>query len=115
MSPKTAEKMVYRLDEVCRLSGQDTETIESWESELDFIHPGQNSSGNKIYRKKDVDIILRLRELLEDQGHTLAGAKRRIEEEFGLRTATPANQDHIKRAILHIRKSLEDLKKQLKN
>jgi DNA-binding transcriptional MerR regulator len=115
MSPKIAEKLVYRLDEVCRLSGQDKETIETWESELGFIQPGQNSAGKKIYRKKDVDIILRLRELLEEQGHTLAGARRRIEEEFGLRSSGPVNQDQVKKALIRIKQSLKELKEQLKD
>ena len=115
MSSKTAEKLVYRLDEVCRLSGRDKETIEAWESELGFIQSGLNSAGKKIYRKKDLDIILRLKELLEEQGHTLAGARRRIEEEFGFSSAPSVNQNNVKKAIFRIRESLEELRKQLKD
>jgi DNA-binding transcriptional MerR regulator len=115
MSSKTTEKLVYRLDEVCRLSSQDGETIEAWENELGFIQPGRNSAGNKIYRKRDLDIILRLKELLEEQGHTLAGAKRRIAEEFGLQSPGPIPQDQVKQALLRIRQSLKELHEQLKD
>lgn len=114
MSSTKAEKLIYRQDEVCRLADMDAQTIEAWENELDLIQPGQTSAGKKIYRKKDVDIIQRLKQLLNEQGYTLAGAKRRIEEEFGIKKDSPMNQDNLKKTLFRIRENLKEIREKLK-
>ena len=113
MNRLKTDKLAFSLAEVCRLTKLDTETVESWENELDFIQSGENSAGNKIYRKRDVEIILRLKELLENQGHTLAGAKRRIEEEFGLRASSPSSQEKMKSTLFQIRERLKKIQEEL--
>ena len=113
MSSTKAEKLIYRLDEVCRLANMDAQTVEAWETELDLIQPGQTAAGIKIFRKKDVDIIKRLKELLDDQGYTLAGAKRRIEEEFGIKKNSQINQDNLKKTLFRIRENLKEIKEKL--
>ena len=67
-SEKTPDKLVYRLEEISRIAQLDPEVIDAWEKELYFLHAGQTGSGKKIFRKKDLTIILRLKELLERRG-----------------------------------------------
>ena len=71
---KDLNKMAYSLEEVSRLARLNEKTIESWEKELYFLNAGQTGTGKKIFRKKDVQIILRLKDLLDSEGLTLAGA-----------------------------------------
>lgn len=104
-----AGKLVYRLDEICRLTKVTPETVKTWEKEFYFIHAGVTASGNTIFRKKDLDIIIRLKELLENEGLTLAGAKRRIEEEFGLKTPVPLHPDRLKKVLFQVREQLKEL------
>jgi hypothetical protein len=63
----------------------------------------------KIFRKRDLDIILRLKELLEKEGLTLAGAKRRIEEEFGIKTSTPIHPDRLKKVLCRVKDQLQEI------
>lgn len=104
-----AGKLVYRLEEICRLTRISPQTVEAWEKEFYFIHAGITASGDRIFRKKDLDIIFRLKELLEKEGLTLAGAKRRIEEEFSLKTPVPLHPDRLKKVLFQVREQLKDL------
>ena len=104
-----AGKLVYRLEEICRLTRISPQTVEAWEKEFYFIHAGITASGDRIFRKKDLDIIFRLKELLEKEGLTLAGAKIRIEEEFSLRTPVSLHPDRLKKVLFQVREQLKDL------
>jgi len=104
---KTQDKLFYRLDELSRIAQIEPKVIERWEKEFPFLHAGQTGSGQKIFRQKDLEIILRLKELLLKDGLTLAGAKRRIEEEFGGKRAEPVHPDHLKKALFEVREQLQ--------
>jgi len=103
------DKLFYRLEEVSRISGLEAKVIERWEREFPFLHAGQTGSGQKIFRPKDLDIILRLKELLVDEKLTLAGAKRRIEEEFGDKSMEPVHPDKLKKLLFHVREQLQEI------
>jgi DNA-binding transcriptional MerR regulator len=108
-SEKIPEKLVYKLDEVSRITKLDPKIIDNWENEFYFLHAGRTAAGHKIFRKKDLAIIRRLKELVDDQGLTLAGAKRRIEEEFGLKSSATVHSDRLRKALYDVREQLKDL------
>lgn len=108
-SDNIPEKLVYNIDEISRIAKLDSKVIENWEKEFYFIQAGQTAAGRKIFRKKDLAIILRLKELVETQGLTLAGAKRRIEEEFGLKRSAAVHSDRLRKALYDVREQLRDL------
>ena len=101
--------MAYKLDEVSRITKIDPEIIEAWEKEMYFLHAGLTGTGDKIFRKKDITIILRLKELLDKEGMTLAGAKRKIEEEFGIKTSTPVHPDRLKKVLYQVKDQLQEI------
>lgn len=107
------EKLFYSLDEISRKAKLDKKIIEKWEKEFYFLHAGQTASGQKFFRKRDLDIILRLKDLLESQKVTLAGAKRIIENEFGVKGSPLAHPDHLKKILIQIREQLQELASQL--
>jgi DNA-binding transcriptional MerR regulator len=107
--PSTTSKLFYRLEEVSRMTKVEAATIEAWEKEFPFIQPGSTGSGQKIFRAKDVAIIVRIKELLDGKSVTLAGAKRRIEEELGLRAAEPIHPDRMRKALIHVREELQSI------
>jgi len=104
-----SEKLVYRLEEISRIAKVSSRTIDSWEKEFYFVHAGVTASGERIFRKKDLEIIIRLKELLENQGLTLAGAKRKIEEEFSLKTPVPVHPDRLKKVLFQVREQLKEI------
>ena len=108
-SENIPDKLVYKLDEISRITRLDPKVIDSWEKEFYFLHAGQTAAGHKIFRKKDLAIILRIKELLEKEDLTLAGAKRRIEEEFGLKSSTSVHSDRLRKALYEVREQLKDL------
>ena len=108
------DKLVYKLDEISRITQLDPKTIENWEKEFYFLNAGQTGKGLKIFRKKDLDIIMRLKELVEGQHLTLAGAKRRIEFEFGIKGNEPLHPERMKKILHQIRDQLQDIASELK-
>ena len=108
-SENTPEKLVYKLEEISRIAQLDPKVIDNWEREFYFLHAGQTATGHKIFRKKDLVIILRLKELVDNQGLTLAGAKRRIEEEFGLKSSAAVHSDRLRKTLYDVREQLKDL------
>jgi len=103
------DKFVYKLEEISRITKLDPKVINSWEREFTFLNAGETGTGSKIFRKKDLTIILRLKELMEDKGLTLAGAKRQIEEEFGIRKSSKVHPDRIKKTLFRVREQLKDI------
>ncbi len=97
------------MDEFSRLAKLDPSVIESWEEEFYFLNAGRTGAGKKIFRQKDLDIVLRLKELLDSEGLTLAGAKRRIELEFGMISKTPVHPERLKKTLFQIRAQLKDI------
>lgn len=63
------------------LIGVEPYVLRYWETEFSQLRPGKNRGGQRTYRKKDVQTILRIRELVRDEGYTIAGAKRQLKEE----------------------------------
>ena len=106
---KTREKLAYSLEEVSRISKLNPKIIEAWENEFHFLHAAQTAKGKKIFRKKDLDIILRIKVLLEKEELTLAGAKRRIEEEFGSKELASVHPDRLKKILFQVKEQLQDI------
>ena len=110
---KIPDKLVYKMDEVSRIAQLDPKTIDSWEKEFPFIHAGQTALGVKVFRQKDLQIIIRLKELLVHHKLTLAGAKRRIEEEFGMVGAEVIHPDKLKKVLYQVREELLEISQTL--
>ncbi len=108
-----SEKLVYRLKEISSITKVSPQIIEAWEKEFYFVHAGVTASGERIFRKKDLEIITRLKELLENQGLTLAGAKRQIEEEFSLKAPVSVHPDRLKKVLFQVREQLKEISSSL--
>ena len=102
-------KLVYKVEEVSRLVNVEAAVIESWEQEFPFLRAGKTGSGQRYFRPKDIEIMRRIRELVEEKTLTMAGIKRRIEEEFGLRPTGPVHPEKLKRALYDVRDELQNI------
>jgi DNA-binding transcriptional MerR regulator len=102
-------KLVYKVEEVSRLAKVEAAVIEAWEQEFPFLRAGRTGSGERYFRPKDIEIIRRIRELVEERSLTMAGIKRRVEEEFGLRPTGPVHPEKLKRALYDVRDELQDI------
>ncbi|HEX9961871.1 MAG TPA: MerR family transcriptional regulator [Pyrinomonadaceae bacterium] len=80
------EKIFFKIGEVCDLVGVQAHVLRYWETEFPMLSPQKNRSGQRTYRRRDVEIALRIKELLYDELFTIAGAKKKLQTE--LREAT---------------------------
>jgi DNA-binding transcriptional MerR regulator len=76
------EKLFFKIGEVCELAGVQAHVLRYWESEFPMLAPQKNRAGQRVYRKRDVEIALRIKELLYDDQYTIAGAKKRLSNEL---------------------------------
>ncbi len=106
---KTQVKLVYKLDEVSRMTGVDAATLASWEEEFPFLSAGLTGSGEKFFRQRDVAIIARIKDLMAAKALTLAGIKRRIEDEFDLSRSHPVHPERLRKTLNNVRDELQDI------
>lgn len=76
-------QMLYRIGEVSRLTGTKPFVLRYWETEFPMLEPVKSSSGHRLYRQEDVDMVFRIKRLLYDEGFTIAGARRHLREQNG--------------------------------
>lgn len=77
------EKPFYKIAEVCEYTDTQPYVIRFWESEFPQLAPSKGRSGQRVYRRQDIDLILRIKRLLHEEEHTIAGARRRLAEDSG--------------------------------
>jgi DNA-binding transcriptional MerR regulator len=76
------EKLFFKIGEVCELAGVQAHVLRYWESEFPMLAPQKNRAGQRVYRKRDVEMALRIKELLYEDQYTIAGAKKRLTHEM---------------------------------
>src|SRR4030043_831018 len=74
------ERLYYRIGEVSRITGLKAHVLRYWESEFKVIKPHKGGSFQRFYRRKDLDLILKIKKLLYEEGFTIAGAKKKIRD-----------------------------------
>ena len=75
MSPKKG----FKIGEVCKLLDIQQYVLRYWETEFVALHPAKSTSGQRVYAEAEVAVIRRIKELLYDEGYTIAGAKKKLE------------------------------------
>jgi DNA-binding transcriptional MerR regulator len=75
------DKLYFRIGEVSRLCGLPSYVLRFWETEFNQLKPSKSGTGQRMYRKIDVENVLRIKKLLYDQGFTIAGARQQLRSE----------------------------------
>jgi DNA-binding transcriptional MerR regulator len=103
---------LYRIGEVSRMTELKPFVLRYWETEFPMLQPVKSESGHRLYRQEDVELILRIKRLLYDEGFTIAGARRHLREQPGEGAPAPARGEGA--ADLLSRKLLLDLRDSLR-
>lgn len=74
------QKDFYRIGEVARMTDLKPFVLRYWETEFPMLEPVKSASGHRLYRAEDVNMVLRIKRLLYDEGFTIAGARRHLRE-----------------------------------
>jgi len=80
MNELIAKKVYYSIGEVCDLTGLKPHVLRYWETQFDVLNPTKNRAGNRVYRSKDIEIILLVKRLLYQKKYTIEGANNRLVE-----------------------------------
>ena len=108
------EKIFFKIGEVCDLVGVQAHVLRYWETEFSMLSPQKNRSGQRTYRRRDVEIALRIKELLYDELFTIAGAKKKLQSELREQSRLkivhpePAQRETILQPVPTIQPTVED-------
>ncbi|HEX8616391.1 MAG TPA: MerR family transcriptional regulator [Thermoanaerobaculia bacterium] len=86
------EEKLYKIGEVCKLADLQPYVLRYWETEFPQLSPNKSGGGQRLYTRPELDTILRIKDLLYKEGFTIAGAKKRLEQETNeaaIAAATP--------------------------
>jgi DNA-binding transcriptional MerR regulator len=79
--PEIPDKLYYRIGEVARLCAVETYVLRFWETEFPQLKPNKSGAGQRLYRRREVDLARRIRHLLYEEGYTIPGARQAIQSE----------------------------------
>ena len=77
------EKNLYRIGEVSRLTATKPFVLRYWETEFPMLQPMKSPKGHRLYRREDIETVLEIKRLLYEEGFTIAGARRHLQQEDG--------------------------------
>ena len=88
MVPKVRvqKRLYYKIGEACKALGIQPYVLRYWETEFPALTPSKSRSGQRVYSEKELEIIRRIKELLYEEGYTIAGAKKKLEGELAAGT-----------------------------
>ncbi len=116
------EKLFFKIGEVGEIVGVKPHVLRYWESEFEFLRPRKTSSGHRIYRRSDVELLLKIHELVHKEGYTIAGARKKLSEEKEEKKTQETNGppreellERIKFLEKNRREVLEEIRDQIKD
>ncbi|BHH83758.1 MerR family transcriptional regulator [Desulforhopalus sp. 52FAK] len=110
MTISIPDKLYFKIGEVAKMADVPTHVLRYWESEFPGIKPKRASSKQRLYRRQDVELILKIKTLLHKQGYTIAGAKKLIQS--GAEIPEPVKKEQ-KKAKINVSDSLSKIKREL--
>ena len=110
---KTADKLYYSIGEVRALTDLEPYVLRYWETEFPQLKPKKNSGGQRAYQRKDIELILRIKELLHEQGYTIKGARSVLRGERRGATAPATANGDLDAFLKKLRTELTSLQKMI--
>jgi DNA-binding transcriptional MerR regulator len=89
VAPEIPDKLYFRIGDVARLCEVPAYVLRFWETEFPQLKPNKGGTGQRLYRKRDVEMALRIKSLLYDQGYTIPGARQVFKNDAKMREAAP--------------------------
>jgi DNA-binding transcriptional MerR regulator len=80
MDELIAKKVYYAIGEVCELTGLKPHVLRYWETQFDILNPTKNRAGNRVYRSKEIELVLLVKHLLYEEKYTIEGANQKLLE-----------------------------------
>ena len=107
-STDVPDRLYFRIGEVSAITGVPPYVLRYWESEFPALQPRKSGGGQRLYRKRDVVLLLEIKKLLYQERYTVAGARRRLAER-----EDRARRAEMRASLQRLRTGLEDVIRQL--
>jgi len=110
MQAAIPDKLYFKIGEVARLAGVEPYVLRFWETEFPALKPGKSKTGQRLYRRREVELALQIKTLLHEQGFTIAGAKQKLKSEHHgkkAQTALPLTGGQERELLRKVRAELD--------
>ena len=110
--PVIPDKLYFRIGEVARICRLPAYVLRFWETEFPLLKPVKSSTGQRMYRQRDVENVLRIKRLLYDQGYTIAGARQHLRMELKPgqpQSGLPFPKEGSPESLKKVRQGLEEI------
>lgn len=114
MAPVLPEKIYFKIGEVSQIVGVEPYVLRYWETEFDLLKPSKAPSKHRLYKKRDVELLLDIKRLLYTEGFTIEGARKKLREvkkDEKDQLKLPLAEQKYKSALIKVKKDLEALRK----
>ena len=110
-APEIPDKLYFKIGEVSELLGVEAYVLRYWETEFPVLSPKKSGTGHRLYRRKDVELLLRIKHLLYDKRFTIEGARQSLHSEA--RAPKPVRAPKRIQAELFSDDPLPDIRREL--
>ena len=93
--PPIPDKLFFRIGEVSELLGVEPYVLRYWETEFPALAPKKSSTGQRMFRRKDVDLLFNIKHLLYEKKFTIEGARKALQDQPKKGTAAPVRQESL--------------------
>jgi DNA-binding transcriptional MerR regulator len=109
VDPRIPDKQYFRIGEVASIAEVEAYVLRYWETEFATLRPQKTRTNQRMYSRKDVEHVLRIRDLLYEEGFTIEGARRKLREKGGPADDNPLGHAKARGLVERVRKEVEDL------
>jgi DNA-binding transcriptional MerR regulator len=79
-SPTIPDRLYFQIGDVARICGLETYVLRFWESQFPQLKPNKSGTGQRLYRRREVELVLEIKRLVHEEGYTLPGARQALEQ-----------------------------------
>lgn len=111
------DKLYFRIGDVAKLCGVEAYVLRFWETEFPQLKPNKSGTGQRLYRKRDVELALRIKQLLHHDGYTIQGARQVFAAENREAKTHPQNELPLKRPVpaqVNVERQLQKMRAELR-
>ena len=114
MASRLPDKIYFKIGEVSEIVGVEPYVLRYWETEFEVLKPSKAPSRHRLYKKRDVELLLDIKRLLYGEGFTIEGARKKLKEakkDEKNQLKLPLVDQKYKNALVKVKKELESLRK----
>jgi len=94
-SPVIPDRLYFKIGDVARICGLETYVLRFWETQFPQLKPNKSGTGQRLYRRHDVELALKIKHLVHDEGYTLSGARQALEQAHTRKSSPPASNSRL--------------------